>query len=164
MSTYTIATSPVGPLTIESDEHYRLSRLAFAEELGMGSSAAEPVPSGVLAETVRQLDEYFTGTRREFDIELAPRGTAFQLAVWDSLRAIPYGETRSYGLIARSIGRPKAVRAVGQANGRNPIAIIVPCHRVIGSDHSLTGFGGGLENKRFLLGLEGSLLATAFDL
>jgi methylated-DNA-[protein]-cysteine S-methyltransferase len=118
----------------------------------------------VLAQTVRQLEEYFAGTRRDFDLELAPHGTAFQLAVWDALLAIPYGETTSYGEIARGVGRPNAVRAVGQANGRNPIAIVVPCHRVIGSDHSLTGYGGGIDRKRFLLGLEGAEVAPTLDL
>ena len=122
------------------------------------------MPEGVLADTVRQLDEYFAGTRREFELELAPRGTAFQLAVWDALLAIPYGATASYGDIARAVGRPNAVRAVGQANGRNPLAIVVPCHRVIGSDHSLTGYGGGIDRKRFLLALEGSPLTPTLDL
>lgn len=101
-----------------------------------------------------QLDEYFTGKRKQFQLNLAPHGTPFQLAVLDALRAIPYGETRSYRDIAADIGKPLAVRAVGAANGRNPIPIIIPCHRVIGADGSLTGFGGGLDTKRFLLDLE----------
>ena len=109
----------------------------------------------VLLETARQLREYFDGTRRSFDLPLAPRGTDFQKKVWLCLRQIPYGQTRTYGDIARQLGTPSASRAVGAANGRNPIPIIVPCHRVIGSNGTLTGFGGGLHNKALLLSLEG---------
>lgn len=98
-----------------------------------------------------QLRSYFAGKRRDFDFPLAPRGTEFQLAVWTALRQIPYGETTTYGEVARTIGRPDAVRAVGAANGANPIPIVVPCHRVIGSNGTLTGFGGGLPAKRWLL-------------
>ena len=105
---------------------------------------------------ITQLREYFAGTRRHFELALAPRGTPFQLAVWQLLRAIPYGQTMSYGEIARGLGRPEAARAVGLANGANPLPIIVPCHRVIGADGSLTGFGGGLPIKRALLQLEGA--------
>lgn len=101
-----------------------------------------------------QLEEYFAGRRREFDIELAPRGTPFQDSVWRELRNIPYGASISYAELARRVGRPSAYRAVGAANGANPWPIVVPCHRVIGSDRSLTGFGGGLEAKRALLRLE----------
>ncbi len=107
-------------------------------------------------EAARQLTEYFEGQRRDFDLPLAPTGTPFQLSVLDALREIPYGETKSYGDIAKQIGNPKAVRAVGAANGRNPIAIVIPCHRVIGHDGDLTGFGGGLPTKRYLLDLERS--------
>ncbi|MDO5504964.1 MAG: methylated-DNA--[protein]-cysteine S-methyltransferase [Pseudoxanthomonas suwonensis] len=102
-----------------------------------------------------QLDEYFAGVRNGFDLPLAPRGTAFQRMAWDALRTIPYGKTRSYAQQAAAIGRPRAVRAIGAANGRNPIPIIIPCHRVIGSGGALTGFGGGIDTKRFLLRLEG---------
>ncbi len=102
----------------------------------------------------RQLEEYFSGQRTRFSLELMPRGTPFQLSVLRALTEIPYGETRSYRDIAIRLGNPKAVRAVGAANGRNPLPIIIPCHRVIGSDGSLTGFGGGLMTKRFLLDLE----------
>jgi methylated-DNA-[protein]-cysteine S-methyltransferase len=105
---------------------------------------------------ITQLREYFAGTRRHFALALAPRGTPFQLAVWQLLRAIPYGQTMSYGEIARGLGRPEAARAVGLANGANPLPIIVPCHRVIGADGSLTGFGGGVPIKRALLQLEGA--------
>ncbi len=104
--------------------------------------------------TARQLNEYFAGERREFELELTPEGTKFQVQVLEALRGIPYGETRTYRDIAEAVGRPKAVRAVGNANGRNPLPIVIPCHRVIGSDGSLTGFGGGIEAKRYLLGLE----------
>ena len=104
--------------------------------------------------TARQLNEYFAGERREFELELTPEGTKFQVQVLEALRGIPYGETRTYRDIAEAVGRPKAVRAVGNANGRNPLPIVIPCHRVIGSDGSLTGFGGGIEAKRYLLDLE----------
>jgi methylated-DNA-[protein]-cysteine S-methyltransferase len=116
------------------------------------------------SETIRQLRAYFEGELREFDLPLAPEGTEFQMRVWESLRAIPYGETISYGQLAARLGNPKASRAVGLANGSNPIPIIIPCHRVIGSDGSLVGYGGGLENKKILLALESrqrSLIATA---
>jgi methylated-DNA-[protein]-cysteine S-methyltransferase len=106
------------------------------------------------AEVRRQLAEYFDGERDEFDVPLEMTGTHFQRRVWRALRQIPYGETTTYGELARRVGRPSASRAVGLANGRNPIAVIVPCHRVIGSDGSLTGYGGGLERKRLLLELE----------
>jgi methylated-DNA-[protein]-cysteine S-methyltransferase len=105
-----------------------------------------------------QLGEYFHGERREFDVPLGLNGNDFELRVWEALRQIPYGETVSYGEIARRIGDPTAPRAVGLANGRNPIAVIVPCHRVIGADGSLTGYGGGLERKRFLLDLEAGVI------
>lgn len=124
--------------------------------------SADPPPAGlerkspVLARTARQLAEYFAGTRAEFDLPLAPEGTEFQRKVWDALIAVPYGKTCSYGAIAQAIGQPSASRAVGMANHRNPIAIIIPCHRVIGSTGALTGYGGGLPTKQFLLRLEGA--------
>jgi methylated-DNA-[protein]-cysteine S-methyltransferase len=105
----------------------------------------------------KQLGEYFAGRRERFDLPLAPTGTEFQLSVWQGLRKIPYGRTWSYAELARRIGRPRAMRAVGAANGANPLPIVVPCHRVIGADGSLTGFGGGLPAKRLLLELEGAL-------
>ncbi|BAV99073.1 methylated-DNA--[protein]-cysteine S-methyltransferase [Lysobacter enzymogenes] len=111
----------------------------------------------VLAATRRQLGEYFAGRRRDFELPLAPHGTAFQLQCWRTLALIPYGETWSYGQMARHLGQPTATRAVGAANGRNPLPIVLPCHRVIGSDGSLTGFGGGLPVKKRLLMLEGAL-------
>lgn len=112
----------------------------------------------LLWKTAQQLDEYFSGQRQQFDLPLAPRGTDFQKQVWRALREIPFGQTRSYAQLAQHIGKPSATRAVGAANGRNPIAIIVPCHRVIGADGGLTGFSGGLSAKSYLLKLEGQLL------
>ena len=109
----------------------------------------------VLRKAVTQLEEYFAGKRREFDLPLDARGTEFQKLVWEQLLAIPYGETRSYGELAARLGKPTASRAVGAANGRNPLSIVVPCHRVIGTSGALTGFAGGLETKRVLLELEG---------
>lgn len=114
--------------------------------------------SQYLGSAEKQLGEYFAGSRLKFDLVLDVRGTEFQRAVWSELRRIPYGETRSYAEIAERIGKPKSVRAVGAANGSNPVSVIVPCHRVIGADGSLTGFGGGLDLKRRLLVLEGALL------
>lgn len=145
--------SPVGPLTLRSHDG-----ALVACEFERRRSERADVPSGasdpILDLARRELDAYFAGTRREFTVPLRPRGTAFQQLVWDALRRIPYGATRSYGAIAAQIGAPDAVRAVGAANGANPIAIIIPCHRVIGANGSLTGFGGGLARKQFLLELE----------
>jgi methylated-DNA-[protein]-cysteine S-methyltransferase len=118
-------------------------------------SAWRPAPAGAFTDVVEQLDAYFAGELTEFDVELDMPGTDFQQRVWSALRAIPYGETRTYGEIAAQIGAPGASRAVGLANGRNPISIIVPCHRVVGSTGGLTGYGGGLHRKRILLALEG---------
>ncbi|MDF3932231.1 methylated-DNA--[protein]-cysteine S-methyltransferase [Pseudomonas citronellolis] len=113
--------------------------------------------SSQLDEAMRQLDEYFAGRRQRFEVRLAPRGTEFQRAVWKALCDIPFGQTTWYADLAERIGRPRAVRAVGAANGANPISIIIPCHRVIGRDGSLTGYGGGLPRKEALLRLEGAL-------
>jgi methylated-DNA-[protein]-cysteine S-methyltransferase len=109
---------------------------------------------GAVGEAIRQLREYFAGRRNEFELPLAPEGTEFQRTVWNRLREIPYGETISYGELAKRVGNPKASRAVGAANGQNPIPIVIPCHRVIGSNGKLTGFGGGLPVKEALLALE----------
>lgn len=128
----------------------RLERLLHARF----EEGAAPVTD----EAARQLDEYFAGKRREFDVPLLLTGTEFQKAVWNELLKIPFGKTVSYGEIARRIGMPRAVRAVANANGANPMSIFVPCHRVIGSDRSLTGYGGGIETKRRLLELEGAYL------
>lgn len=119
--------------------------------------------TGAFAKVTEQLDEYFAGERVAFDLPLQPAGTEFQNTVWKALTKIPYGETWSYGQLASHIGRPKASRAVGAANGLNPIPIIIPCHRVIGSNGKLTGFGGGLETKEFLLNLESQRQTTGFN-
>jgi methylated-DNA-[protein]-cysteine S-methyltransferase len=140
--------SPLGPIRLRADDD-ALLELTFGE--------AEHERSGdspVLAATCAQLDEYFAGTRTRFDLPLRLEGTPWERRVWSELLQIGYGETASYGEIARELGHPTASRAVGAANGRNPIAIIVPCHRVIGSDGSLTGYAGGLACKRALLDLE----------
>jgi methylated-DNA-[protein]-cysteine S-methyltransferase len=109
----------------------------------------------ILCEAERQLVEYFAGSRTQFDLPLEPRGTEFQRKIWQALRAIPFGQTRSYLDLAKAVGSPRAVRAVGAANGKNPLSIVVPCHRVIGADGRLVGFAGGVENKAKLLALEG---------
>jgi methylated-DNA-[protein]-cysteine S-methyltransferase len=124
----------------------------LGEPIPESTSGHQPHP--VLVQTERQLNEYFAGRRKEFSLPLDIRGTPFQKHVWEALLAIPFGETRSYGQLAKQLGNPRATRAVGAANGRNPIPIIVPCHRVIGSSGRLTGFGGGLETKALLLGIE----------
>jgi methylated-DNA-[protein]-cysteine S-methyltransferase len=123
----------------------------------LAPSTAHPV----LLDTERQLRDYFIGRRRTFTVPLDMAGTPFQQAVWQALLTIPYGETRSYSELAKQVGRPAASRAVGAANGRNPVSIIVPCHRAIGADGSLTGFAGGLDVKRYLLDLEGARLPAA---
>jgi methylated-DNA-[protein]-cysteine S-methyltransferase len=152
MTTYwTTIESPVGELLLTSDGT-SLTRLLFAPVTTDPTWSSDPCP--VLTETIAQLRAYFAGERTDFDLPLAPTGTAFQLRVWESLREIPYAETTSYGQLAGRLGNVKASRAVGLANGRNPISIVVPCHRVIGADGSLTGYGGGLDRKRTLLDLE----------
>lgn len=149
MKRFVMVQSPVGDLTL-TEENGALTGLYF----GRRSLEGEEGLTALLERAFQQLEEYFAGKRKQFDLPLSLRGTEFQRQVWAALRDIPYGETRSYGQIAQAVGRPKAVRAVGMANHRNPISIIVPCHRVVGADGSLTGYGGGLENKKFLLALE----------
>ena len=148
--------SPVGALTLVAGERGLMAILWENDTPGRVPLAAvtRDEDSPVLAATERQLAEYFAGRRRAFDLPLDFRGTEFQRDVWRALLAIPYGETRSYGEIARTVGRSEAVRAVGAANGRNPISIVAPCHRVIGASGKLTGFAGGLKAKAFLLELE----------
>lgn len=151
---YTTYESPIGPLLLAGDESV-LRVLWF----GKGRRQAGPDPSWsesarAFAEPVRQLKEYFAGKLTAFDLPVDPGGTTFQSQVWAALQRIPYGETISYLELARRIGNEKAVRAVGLANGANPIAVIIPCHRVIGANGSLVGFGGGLPTKRALLDLE----------
>jgi methylated-DNA-[protein]-cysteine S-methyltransferase len=152
---YQILETPIGALRLVSDGQH-LAAIEFEGNHTIDGSDCETTDS-VLQACATQLREYFAGRRTRFDLPLAPRGTDFQRAVWKALKAIPYGELRSYAEIARAIGKPRAVRAVGAANGRNPLPIVVPCHRVVGSDGSLTGFAGGLEIKRRLLVLEGSI-------
>jgi len=160
----TTVDSPCGPLICVVDEDGAVVRIAFghgrdAQKIETEKAAIPMIEdAGRTAEVRRQLDEYFAGRREEFDLVLAPRGTPFELSVWEELRRIPFGQTRSYADVARALGKPAATRAVGRANGANPIPIVVPCHRVIGSNGSLTGFGGGLAAKARLLELEGRSL------
>jgi len=174
----TTFTSPVGPLFLAASDR-GLVALEFDARLP-GQQTIRPNPRHLRSEGgrardqdvrfepsaaamhayVQQLEEYFAGQRREFTFPLDLRGTEFQLACWQALLAIPYGETRTYADIARVVGKSGAFRAVGMANNRNPVAIVVPCHRVIGSGGTLCGYGGGLEIKRKLLGLEGALRGT----
>ena len=155
---FTILPSPVGELTLVAGDQGLVAILWPDDDPGRVrlDRRAERSEHPVLVETVRQLRAYFAGERERFDVPLDFRGTDFQKQVWAALLTIPFGETRSYGEIARAIGRPSAVRAVGAANGRNPISIVAPCHRVIGTNGSLTGFAGGLAAKEMLLGLEGA--------
>jgi methylated-DNA-[protein]-cysteine S-methyltransferase len=150
---YTWMESPVGRLLLAADEK-GLRKLLFG---GQPEPGWREDPEA-LAEPVRQLRAYFAGELHDFDLPLAPEGTPFQLRVWRELRNIPYGQTISYGELARRIGSPNGSRAVGLANGANPISIVVPCHRVIGSNGKLTGYGGGLDNKRWLIDFERSRL------
>ena len=152
----TTIASPVGDLLLVASDA-ALAMLIWAPDADRRHrlpAAADAPDHPVLCAATTQLAEYFAGTRERFDLALAPVGTPFQRQVWRLLDAIPFGETRSYRDIARALGQPTATRAVGAANGRNPLAIVTPCHRVIGADGSLTGFGGGLDNKRFLLAHE----------
>ncbi|NYV77762.1 methylated-DNA--[protein]-cysteine S-methyltransferase [Streptomyces sp. UH6] len=157
MKQHTVVESPYGVLTLVADDgvlcglymteqRHRPAEETFGTRVGADE---EPFPAAV-----EQLEAYFAGELREFDLPLRMNGTAFQRSVWERLRAIPYGETRSYGQLAAELGSPGASRAVGLANGRNPVGIIVPCHRVIGAGGSLTGYGGGLERKERLLAFE----------
>jgi methylated-DNA-[protein]-cysteine S-methyltransferase len=160
-TSFTITPSPVGPLTLVAQGD-ALVGIYF----DTGSSVATPLPHWVrddrrLQPAAAQLAEYFAGKRTRFDLPLAPRGTAFQQAVWAALLRIPFGETASYGDIARAIGKPAASRAVGGANHNNPLSIVVPCHRVVGADGSMTGYGGELYRKRLLLALEARVAAES---
>ncbi len=150
--------SPVGPLLLAADEDGLRLIQFHSPRHPMARLPAWTEGEHVVLHAARaQLDEYFAGARKEFDLPLAPQGTAFQKEVWHTLASIPFGRTLSYAQLAQRIGKPTAMRAVGAANGRNPLPIVLPCHRVIGADGSLTGFGGGLPTKQFLLELEGSL-------
>ncbi|WP_099025952.1 methylated-DNA--[protein]-cysteine S-methyltransferase [Mycolicibacterium palauense] len=163
MTRYRVVDSPIGPLTL-AGEGTVLTHLRMADQTYEPSRADWLLDDRAFPEAVTQLDAYFAGELREFGLALRLEGTAFQRRVWAALQSIPYGQTRSYGQIAEEIGAPGASRAVGLANGHNPIAIIVPCHRVIGANGSLTGFGGGLDRKRTLLDLEKyAATPTLFD-
>jgi methylated-DNA-[protein]-cysteine S-methyltransferase len=156
--TYFAIESPVGKLTIGA-----INGAIAVVHFDLEHATSKHIDTDTLAlfqEAERQFREYFAGTRRAFDLPLAPNGSEFQQRVWRALLEIPYGETRSYKDQAIAVGDLKAIRAVAHANGQNPIAIIIPCHRVIGADGSLTGYGGGLERKRKLLELEGALQPT----
>ena len=158
LRSHAVIDSPIGPLTLAADNGqlsglYMEIRGHEPEPASLGlPGAIEDDPA--LAAAAQQLTAYFAGELSSFDLPLSMAGTSFQQTVWASLRDIPYGETISYGELARRIGQPSASRAVGLANGRNPISIVVPCHRVVGANGSLTGYGGGLDRKRYLLALE----------
>lgn len=151
---YCTIDSPVGPLTLAGRGSTLMHLRMDGQSHEPDHSGWRPAKPGAFADAAAQLDAYFAGELTEFDVDLDLAGTDFQRRVWAALRTISYGQTRSYGEIAAQIGSPDASRAVGLANGRNPISIIVPCHRVIGSSGSLTGYGGGIARKRFLLDLE----------
>lgn len=160
-TTYSVHDSPLGPLTLRAragvlDGLYMLAHRHGPAEEQLGGRVADAAPAAR-----EQLAAYFAGELREFDLEVSVRGTEFQQRVWTALREIPFGETRSYGELALAIGQPTAVRAVGLANGKNPVSIVVPCHRVVGADGSLTGYGGGTDRKRALLELEGAAVVRA---
>ncbi len=146
--------TPLGPV------YFRLDPEGAITELGFGDEDAPPPTDGPAGTVALQLDDYFSGKRREFELAFNPEGTEFQRRVWDALLRIPYGQTRTYGELAAELGDIKAVRAVGMANGANPIAILVPCHRVIGAGGKLVGYAAGVERKRWLLELEGVLPPT----
>lgn len=164
---HVVVDSPIDEVTLVSDGvsltglymavHQHTDRTGWGQRVGL-DEAGTPT---VLVEAVGQLSAYFAGRLTEFDLPLAPRGTDFQRLVWAHLLTIPHGQTRSYGELAAALGNPGASRAVGLANGRNPISIVVPCHRVVGSTGSLTGYGGGIERKRTLLALEERVSGTS---
>ncbi len=159
---YCYVDSPVGTLLIAGDE-VAVRRIEFPQDGNPGRPEAgwhESI-SGPIQEAASQLREYFEGRRTEFELPLAPEGTEFQRTVWRLLQGIPYGQTISYGELARRVGNPKASRAVGAANGCNPLPIVIPCHRVIGANGKLTGFGGGLPTKEALLSLESRTAGSA---
>lgn len=155
---HAVIDSPIGPLTLIAENgrlagvHMEITR--YEPEAATLGAAVGRGDEPVLASAAKQLDAYFDGDLTSFELPLTLDGSRFQRTVWAALQDIPYGETTSYGELARRIGQPSASRAVGLANGRNPVSIVVPCHRVIGADGSLTGYGGGMDRKRFLLALE----------
>lgn len=165
MINYRTIDSPIGPLTL-AGRNSVLTNLRMVDQTYAPSRAGWTRDDNVFADAVEQLNAYFAGELTDFDLELDLQGTVFQQRVWKALLTIPYGETRSYGEIAEQVGAPGSARAVGLANGHNPIAIIVPCHRVIGANGKLTGYGGGIDRKLTLLELEKSRASanlTLFD-
>jgi methylated-DNA-[protein]-cysteine S-methyltransferase len=161
---HTVVATPIGPLTlVATPDALREVRFPNGRPPAAGDGPLRP-DHPVLAEAARQLGEYFDGSRLAFDVPLDPRGSPFQLAAWRGLTTIPYGETVSYGEQARRLGHDGKARAIGAANGSNPLPVIVPCHRVIGSNGSLTGFGGGLETKAWLLHHERQVLGLELPL
>ncbi|MFE1248564.1 methylated-DNA--[protein]-cysteine S-methyltransferase [Streptomyces sp. NPDC058735] len=154
MKQHTVTDSPYGPLTLVADDGVLCGLYMTGQRHRPPEEAFGPRDDTLFAEAEEQLEAYFAGDLTEFTVALRLHGTPFQRAVWDELRRIPYGETRTYGRLADALGTPTASRAVGLANGRNPVGIIVPCHRVIGANGGLTGYGGGLERKQRLLDFE----------
>lgn len=153
--------SPLGPLVLGSDGR-AVTNIDF-DDTGVAVTNAAGASDPLLARLARELDEYFAGERTGFDLPLAPAGTPFRQSIWRALCEVPYGETRSYSELATRAGYPRAIRATGAANGANPIAILIPCHRIIGADGSLTGYAGGLERKRALLALERRVVPAGFE-
>ncbi|QUQ66030.1 methylated-DNA--[protein]-cysteine S-methyltransferase [Kutzneria sp. CA-103260] len=151
---HTVTGSPVGDLTLVADGSALIGLYFEGHSRNPRLPSLGPRDDSGFEDVIAQLDEYFAGSLTSFSVELAPRGSSFELAVWQQLLAIPYGETRTYGQLAVALGDPGGAQAVGNANGWNPISIIVPCHRVVGADGRLTGYAGGLSRKRFLLALE----------
>jgi methylated-DNA-[protein]-cysteine S-methyltransferase len=158
---YCLIPSPIGQLLLVGDQGKLVGLFVADHDRSPAVEAGWIEDEDAFAEARRQLDEYFAGTRTNFDLDIDLAGTPFQVAVWQALLDVRYGETASYGEIAREIGRPAACRAVGAANGRNPISIVVPCHRVIGGDGTLTGYGWGTERKAWLLDHERAVMAAA---
>ncbi|MET8167532.1 methylated-DNA--[protein]-cysteine S-methyltransferase [Streptomyces sp. NPDC005329] len=156
MKQHTIVDSPYGPLTLVADDGVLCGLYMTEQRHRPPEENFGPRDDTLFGEAEEQLEAYFAGESKDFSLELRLHGTPFQRSVWDELRKIPYGETRTYGELADALGNPTASRAVGLANGKNPIGIIVPCHRVIGAGGGLTGYGGGLERKRRLLDFEGA--------
>jgi methylated-DNA-[protein]-cysteine S-methyltransferase len=161
---HTIIESPIGPLLLVGDGKALHGLYMQEGRKPMRISPSWEPSAAAFDEVSSQLSEYFSAARTEFELPLAPSGSPFQLQVWSALRDIPYGETISYGELARRIDQPSAARAVGMANGCNPISVIVPCHRVIGANGTLTGYGGGIERKRLLLDLEAGASASQLSL
>jgi methylated-DNA-[protein]-cysteine S-methyltransferase len=163
MNRFCYIDSPIGRLLLTCDDHALTGLYMEPEQARATGGGAQDASAAPLAAAARQLAEYFAGSRREFDLVLRLDGTVFQSRVWRELTKIPYGRTWSYGDLAKRIGKPSAPRAVGLANGRNPLSIVVPCHRVIGADGSLTGYGGGLPRKRWLLAHEARHSSDGLD-